>query len=100
LNKVTKYHEKEISNGYLILLKTRELAHFLTSKNADFNVFNPKLNVNRQDTNEIRQKILTISYADWKKRGFSKNGLHYMKKNARRDKPFTIQKHIHERLNK
>jgi CRISPR-associated protein Cas1 len=69
LNKVTKYEEKELSYGYLILLKTRELAHFLTSKNPDFNVFNPNLNVNRRDTNDIRQKILTISYADWKKQG-------------------------------
>jgi hypothetical protein len=33
------------------------------------------------------QKIVTISYADWKKQGFSKGNLQHMKKNTRSDKP-------------
>jgi CRISP-associated protein Cas1 len=36
----------------------------------------------RQDSDEMRKKILSISYADWKKMGFSKGTLHYLKKNA------------------
>ena len=36
--------------------------------------------------------------AEWKKRGFSKNGLLYMKKKTKSDKPFTINKHVRERL--
>jgi hypothetical protein len=44
--------------------------------------------------------ILSIPYAQWKKRGFSKGTLHYMKKNAESDKPFTLNKHVRERLNK
>lgn len=82
LNKVTIYQEKEISFGYLLLLKTRELAQFLTSKNVSFNLYPSKLNIKRHDINEVRQKILTISYAEWKKMGFSKGTLHYMKKNT------------------
>ena len=31
--------------------------------------------------------------------GFSKGTLHYMKQNAQGDKPFTMNKHIKERLN-
>jgi hypothetical protein len=33
-------------------------------------------------------------------RGFSKGTLHYMKKNARSDKPFTLNKHVRERVNR
>jgi CRISPR-associated protein Cas1 len=46
----------------------------------------------------MRQKILSISYADWKKMGFSKGTLHYLKKNAERNEPFTMNRHVRERL--
>ena len=39
-----------------------------------------------------------MPYAEWKKQGFSKGTLHYMKKNAKSDKPFTLNKHVKERL--
>jgi CRISP-associated protein Cas1 len=102
LNKVTKYQEKEISYGYLITLKTRELVRSLTLYDVKFDVsmseFAVKFNVKRHDIKEVRQKILTISYADWQKMGFSKGTLHYMKKNAAGKKPFTLNKHVRERL--
>ncbi|AKB85362.1 CRISPR-associated protein Cas1 [Methanococcoides methylutens MM1] len=47
----------------------------------------------------MRQKILSISYSDWKKLGFSKGTLHYMKKNAEADKHFMLNAHVRERLN-
>jgi CRISP-associated protein Cas1 len=103
LNKGTKYLGKEISYGYLTTLKTGELVRFLTSDDVIFNVstseFNVKLNVNRYDSDKCRQKILTISYNDWQKMGFSKGTLYYMKKNAMGNKPFTLNKHVRERLN-
>jgi len=40
----------------------------------------PKFNANHRDTNEICQKTLDVSYADWQKMGFSKGTLHWMKK--------------------
>jgi hypothetical protein len=45
------------------------------------------------------QKIVTISYADWKKQGFSKGNLQYMKKNTRSDKPKNLNNHAKERQN-
>jgi CRISP-associated protein Cas1 len=50
----------------------------------------------RIDSHEIRQKILNISYVDWKKLGFSKGTLHYMKQNAQSVKPFTLNSHVLE----
>jgi CRISPR-associated protein Cas1 len=43
-------------------------------------------------------KIVNISYANWQKMGFSKGTLHYMKKNAKAEKPFKLNKHVKERL--
>ena len=99
LNKVTKYQDKEILFGYLITLKTRELAHYLLNVKTSFNISTSKLTIKRKDSDEIRQKILAISYTDWGKMGFSKGALYYMKTNAKRNKPFTLHKNVQERLN-
>lgn len=52
----------------------------------------------RQDSEDTRQKIRGISYTDWKKMGFSKGTLQYMKQNAKDEKPFTLNSHVRERL--
>ncbi|WP_363321799.1 hypothetical protein [Methanohalophilus sp.] len=46
----------------------------------------------------MRQKILDIPYSEWEKMGFSKGTLHYMKKNAEANKPFSLNAHVRERL--
>jgi len=42
--------------------------------------------------------VLAIPYSEWKKRGFSKGCLNYMKKNAESEKPFILYKYVRERL--
>ena len=54
--------------------------------------------IERQDTNEIRKNILAISYAEWEETDFFKGTLHYMKKNVKDDKLFTLNKHVREWL--
>ena len=44
--------------------------------------------------------IVPISYADWQKMGFSQGTLNYMKKNAEKGKPFTLNNHVRERLDR
>lgn len=97
-NKVVEYQGKETAWSYIIFLKTRELAHYLTGKKRKFDFATPPYEIERQDSEEMRRKILTIPYAEWKKMGFSKGTLFYLKKNARGGKPFTINKHVRERL--
>ena len=82
----------------MMLLKARELAHYLVGKKKMPDFVIPAYTVERQDSDEIRQKILNMSYTEWKKMGFSKGTLHYMKQNAKSGKPFTLNKHVQERL--
>ncbi|AFV22397.1 CRISPR-associated protein, Cas1 family [Methanolobus psychrophilus R15] len=86
--------------SYVMFLKTRELAQYLVGKRQETDFVEPQYETKRQDTSDIRQKILSISYTDWKKLGFSKGTLHYMKQNANADKPFTLNAHNRERLEK
>lgn len=77
-----------------------KLAQYLigTKKKLDF--ASPYYQIERQDSEEIRKQILRISYTDWKKLGFSKGTLHYMKQNAGGNKPFTLNKHVRDRIGK
>ncbi|KKG10287.1 CRISPR-associated endonuclease Cas1 [Methanosarcina sp. 2.H.A.1B.4] len=98
VNKKVSYQGKESTWSYVIFLKVRELAHYLTSKKEKLDFVKPEYEIERIDSQEIRQKILNISYVDWKKLGFSKGTLHYMKQNAKSDKPFTLNSHVLERV--
>ena len=98
MNKKVAYKKQSVMWSYALLLKTRELAQYLVGKRKTIDFSKPAYAVERQDSEEIRQKILSISYTDWKKMGFSKGTLHYMKKNAEADKPFTLNSHVRERL--
>jgi CRISPR-associated protein Cas1 len=98
MNKKVPYKKQSVMWSYALLLKTRELAQYLVGKRKTIDFSKPAYTVKRQDSDDIRQKILSISYSDWKKMGFSKGTLHYMKKNAKSDKTFTLNAHIRERL--
>jgi CRISPR-associated protein Cas1 len=100
LNNKVIYQGKESTWSYVIFLKVRELAHYLTNKNERLDFVKPEYELERIDSYDIRQRILNISYVDWKKLGFSKGALHYMKKNAKSDKPFTLNAHVLKRVNK
>ncbi len=97
-NKAVEYQGKESAWSYIIFLKTRELAHYLVGKKRKIDLVSPSWVIDRQDSDEMRQKILAVPYAEWRKMGFSKGTLFYLKKNARDGKPFTMNKHVRERL--
>jgi CRISPR-associated protein Cas1 len=97
-NKTVEYGGKQNSWSYIIQLKTRELAQDLTGTRKKLDFLTPSYEIPRQDSEEIRKKILSISYTEWKKLGFSKGTLHYMKQNAMGDKPFTLNKHVKDRI--
>lgn len=94
-----EYQGKKLIWNYVMLVKGRELVHCLTGKKRTLDLMAPEYQVDRVDTVDIRKKILSISYSDWRKLGFSKGTLHYMKQNAKGDQPLTFNKHVMTRLN-
>ena len=98
MNRKTPYQKQSVMWSYALLLKTRELAQYLVEKKKTVDFCKPEYTIARLDSEDIRQKILNISYTDWENMGFSKGTLHYMKKNAEADKPFTLNSHVKERL--
>ncbi len=80
------------------MLKSRELAHHLIGKRKTLDFTKPAYQVERADSDEIRQTILDMSYSKWKEMGFSKGTLHYMKQNSKYGKSFSLNFHVRERL--
>lgn len=97
-NKSVSYQGKEYPWHYVMLLKARELAHYPNGKKTMPDFSTPVYAVDRQNSDEIRQKILNMSYSGWRMTGFSKRTLYYIEENTKSGKPFTLNKHVRERL--
>lgn len=97
-NSKVQYKGQASTWSYVLLSQVRDLAFYLLGKIKDFDLTQPTANIIREDTKEIREKILNISYSEWKKRGFSKGTLNPMKKRAMSNKPFKLNKHVKERI--
>jgi hypothetical protein len=74
--------DKTYNMGYYIVSKGQRVSPLPNRKNQriktkvlDF--VSLEFGVQRVDSHEIRQKILSIPYIDWKKLGFSRGTLHY-----------------------
>jgi len=98
LNKTLEYQGKECMWSYGMLLKTRELAQYLNGKKRTLGFKSPEFTLDRQDSDEMRKKIIDLSYKEWKDMGFSKWILHYLKQNAKSGKTFMMNAHVRERI--
>jgi CRISPR-associated protein Cas1 len=98
MNGKVEYRKKNSSWGSVLLVKARELSHQLVGKRKTVEFNKPVYVAERDDTDFLRKKIIDMPYSDWKKMGFSKGTLHYMKINAKAEKPFTLNAHVKERL--
>lgn len=98
LNRRVFYKNNDRTWAYIIMMKTHEFGQFLLGKRKDMDFSIPKLELDRTDTLELREKILAIPYTKAKELGFSKGTLWYMKKNAKSGKPFKVYGKVKERI--
>jgi CRISPR-associated protein Cas1 len=84
------YQKASYEWSYVIFLKARELAHYVTGKKRSMDFSCPELELTREDNLDLREKILNMSYPDWNSKGLSKGTLHYLKKKVDFDKPFKL----------
>jgi len=70
----------------------------LTGERKSLDLADPSPLLVRDDSFDMREKIKGMSYAEWKKMGFSKGTLHYLKQNAEGEEPFKVYGKVKERL--
>ena len=92
------YNKKNFDWTQIISMKVGELGDYLDGKCKTIDFTSPVPSLIREDSVEIRSKILSIGYNEWMKAGNSKGSLFYLKKNASSDKPFKVYGKVKERL--
>ena len=97
-SKKVVYRNRNWNWEYIINQKARELAQYIEGKRKTLDFSSPGPNLERQDRQDVREKILSITYKEWKEMGYSKGTLHYLKKNVKSGKPFTMNEHVRKRI--
>lgn len=93
----TNYKGDKCAWHYLILLKAIELAQYLNKMNKKLS-FSVPVNLNRNDSSDLREIILNMGYKEGNLLGIPKGALHYMKQNAKSNKPFKIYETTKEKI--
>jgi hypothetical protein len=82
----------------IILLKAQELANYILGKNKILNFVNPSPNLAREDSRELREKILCLSAREAKGMGIRRNTLWYLKGRAEAKKTLKIYSPVSRKL--
>jgi len=98
-NSGVMYRGKRLPCYTLILRKCQELARYLLSETARFDLRTPKPVLERSDTRVLREKILSLSSSDARTLRLGKSTVHYLRKRAREQRPFKIYAPVLARLN-
>lgn len=79
------------------MLKAQELArHILDGEPVNFSVPSPELE--RMDSSELRNRILSLSQSEAKRLGIGKSTLHYLRKKSGSDRTFRVYGKVINRL--
>jgi len=78
----------------LIGLKVHESARFSIGKADRLDLKSPAPVLERSDSKELRERILTLSASEARKLGIGKSTLHYLKKHVRSKRPFKVYREV------
>ena len=74
-------NHKQYSYQIILQDNLQQLGNFIIDKKNEFDFVIPKINLNRNDNLELREKILKMTSNERKKLGINKSTLWYIKKN-------------------
>ena len=97
-NSGVRYKGRDLKWDTVIARKTMELARYLAGKSKILDLSEPKPELDRMDSFELRRRILSLSMSEAHKLGISKSTLHYLRKRARDETPFAIYRKVTERI--
>jgi len=98
-NTKVPYNGKNYFYQNVLFDNIRNLAHHISDKKKKFDFDVPKLIIQREDTIQLRKKILSLTPEDRKKLGINKSTLWYIKKNISDGKTAKIYDKIMYKLN-
>ena len=74
----------------LIGLKVREFARYLIGKGNRFDLKSPAPVLERPDSKELRERILSLSTSEARRLGLGKSTLHYSRNKTKYERSFKV----------
>jgi hypothetical protein len=97
-NSGARYKGKTWNWNTVIQLKIQELAHFLLGKTDSVDFKEPAPAFERNDSKDIRRRILELTQAEAQELGIGKSTLHYLRARARREASFKVYQNTRKRI--
>jgi CRISPR-associated protein Cas1 len=97
-NSGVTYGGKRLFWDTLILRKCQELARYLLGKCRSFDLTSPRPVLERSDSRQLREKILSLSQSESRKLGIGKSTFHYLCRNARSHRSFRVYRKVRKRI--
>lgn len=85
-NRKAPYKKKNFTYQTILYDKVQQLANFISDKRSDIDFAVPNLEIRRDDTVSLKERILGLTPEDRKRLGINKSTLWYMKKNLKSNK--------------
>jgi CRISPR-associated protein Cas1 len=93
-----RYKDRVLKWDTIIENKVNELGKFLTGKSSTIDFVRPTAQLGRQDSRELRAKILALTTSRARRLGIGRSTLHYLRFNAQLHKSFTTYHRTRMRL--
>jgi CRISPR-associated protein Cas1 len=97
-NSGVRYKGRVLKWDTVIEQKTIELSFFMARKSNTMGFEEPAPTLERQDNNKLRTKIQRLTQSDGKRIGIGKSTLHYLRRKARNERPFTVYRKVIRRM--
>jgi len=92
------YKERRFKWDTVIEEKTTELARYLNGSTPELDFSKPAPILERQDTREVRERILCLSQCEAEKLCIGKSELHYLRRKAKSQQGFRIYGKVREKI--
>jgi CRISPR-associated protein Cas1 len=97
-NSPTRYRNKNYGWSTVIQSKCQELENYIQAKRTQIDFSTPSPALHREDSEALRNRILSMSVAEGRQLGIRKNTLWYLQQRARTGKPLKIYNEVREKL--
>jgi CRISPR-associated protein Cas1 len=99
-NSGANYKGRILKWDTVIEQKALELSRFLTGKSLSIEFSEPSPTLARQDNQEVRERILSLSECEAKELGIGKSELHYLRRKASTGQSFRLYQKVIEKINR
>jgi len=97
-NSGAKYKGQALKWDTVIGQKAIELSRFLSGRSREIDFIEPSPILERADNLAVRKRILSLTQGDAHKLGVCKSTLHYLRKHARDERSFRINRKMREKI--